>query len=170
MLEAIENPNEYFEEQAVATRDELLLSTLNDAIEEVEELLGDDRDEWQWGDLKHAYFDHVLAAGVGDDTAEALNVGPRPMGGSGYTVWNANYDEDFQLTSGASWRMVIDVGEWDNSLAMSAPGQSGDPESPFYDNLLDQFVKGEYFPLLYTRDAIEDACTKRIDLEPTDGK
>lgn len=168
VLEAIENPNEYFEKQAVATRDELLLSTLADAIDEVEELLGDDRDEWEWGDLKHAYFDHVLASGVDDDTAEALNVGPRPMGGSGYTVWNAAYDEDFQLTSGASWRMVIDVGRWDNSLAMSAPGQSGDPGSPFYNNLLDQFVNGEYFPLLYTREAIEDACTKRIDLEPRD--
>jgi penicillin G amidase len=166
VLEAIENPDEYFEGEAVTTREELLLSTLDDAINEVEQLLGDNREEWEWGDLKHAYFDHALASGVGDDAAEALNVGPRPMGGSGYTVWNANYDEDFQLTSGASWRMVIDVGEWDNSLAMSVPGQSGDPESPFYDNLLDMFIKGEYFPLLYTREAIQGACVKQINLNP----
>lgn len=166
VLEAIEHPDEYFGQEAIDTRDELLLSTLQNAINEVEELLGDDRSEWEWGDLKHAYFDHALSAGVGDEISDALDVGPRPMGGSGYTVWNANYDEDFQLASGASWRMVIDVGEWDNSLAMSVPGQSGDPESQFYDNFFDQFAEGEYFPLLYTREAVEEACTKRINLEP----
>lgn len=170
ILEAIEDPAEYFEQDPVATRNELLLSTLDDAIDEVKELLGDDREEWEWGDLKHALFEHALSPGVDENVAETLNVGPEPVGGSGYTVWNAGYDDDFQLTSGASWRMVVDVGEWDNSLAMSVPGQSGDPESQFYDNLLDPFVEGEYFPLLYTREAIQGACAKRIDLEPVDGE
>jgi penicillin amidase len=169
ILEAIEDPAEYFEQDPVATRNELLLSTLDDAIDEVEELLGDDREEWEWGDLKHALFEHALSAGVDDDVAETLNVGPEPVGGSGYTVWNAGYDDDFQLTSGASWRMVVDVGEWDNSLAMSVPGQSGDPESPFYDNLLDPFVEGKYFPLLYTRKAVQNACINQIDLNPQNG-
>ncbi|WP_368085811.1 penicillin acylase family protein [Halalkalicoccus jeotgali] len=116
--------------------------------------------------MKKAFFEHAMSSGVDEEAAESLNVGPEPMGGSGYTVWNANYNDDFQLTSGASWRMVIDVGGWDNSLAMSVPGQSGDPESPFYDNLLEMFVNGEYFPLLYTREAIQDACTKKIELAP----
>lgn len=166
LLEAIEDPEEYFEEDAVATRDVLLLSTLDDAIDEVEELLGENRDEWEWGDLKKAFFEHAISSAVDEESAEALNVGPEPMGGSGYTVWSAGYNEDFQLTSGASWRMVIDVGGWNNSFAMNVPGQSGDPESPFYDNLFDMFINGEYFPLLYTREAIQRACAKRIDLNP----
>lgn len=169
ILEAVETPEEYFQEDAVATRDELLLSTLDEAIDEVEERLGEDRDEWEWGDLKKAFFEHAMSSGVNEDATEALNVGPEPMGGSGYTVWSAGYDDDFQLTSGASWRMVIDIGEWNNSLAMNVPGQSGDPESPFYDNLLDRFVEGEYFPLLYTREAVQRACTERIDLTPHNG-
>lgn len=173
VIEALEDPlnyEDYFGEDPVATRDELLLSTLDEAIDEVEGLLGEDRDNWEWGDLKHAYFDHALSPGVGEDVTEALDVGPEPMGGSGYTVWNAGYDENFQLTSGASWRMVVDVGEWDNSLAVSVPGQSGDPESPFYDNLLEMFVEGEYFPLLYTREAVQGACAKQIDLKPSNSK
>lgn len=168
ILEAVEEPEEYFEEDPVATRDELVLSTLDDAIDEVEELLGDDRGEWEWGDLKHAFFEHAVSSGVDEDVGETLNVGPEPMGGGNYTVGRAAHDDDFQLTHGASWRMVIDVGEWDNSLAMNVPGQSGDPESQFYDNLLDMFVEGEYFPLLYTREAVQSACAKRIDLEPMD--
>jgi penicillin G amidase len=111
LLEAVEDPESYFDADPVATRDELLLSTLDDAIEDVEEMLGDDWDEWAWGDLKQAFFDHALSPGVDDDVASSLNIGPEPMGGSGYTVWNASYDDDFQLASGASWRMVIDVGE-----------------------------------------------------------
>lgn len=169
ILEAVEEPEEHFQEDPVATRDELLLSTLNDALDEVEESLGDDWDEWAWGDLKKAFFEHAVSPGVDEDTAEALNVGPEPIGGSGSTVWNTWHDDDFQLAGGSSWRMVIDVGEWDNSLAMSVPGQSGDPESPFYDNLFEMFLEGEYFPLLYTREAIQDACTKQIDLNPQNG-
>ncbi|WP_129115559.1 penicillin acylase family protein [Halegenticoccus tardaugens] len=166
ILGAVADPEEYFEEDAVATRDELLLSTLREAIDEVEEILGDEWDEWEWGDLKKAFFEHALSPGIDETGERTLNVGPKPMGGSGYTVGNADYDEDFQLVSGASWRMVIDVGEWDNALAMNVPGQSGDPESPFYDNLLDMFVEGEYFPLLYTREAVQDACVMRINLCP----
>lgn len=167
ILEAIKEPKEHFEEEPVATRNELLLLTLDDAIQEVEELLGDNWDEWEWGDLKKAFFDHALSAAVSDEDIESLDVGPIPMGGSGNTVWSADYNDDFQLTSGSSWRMVVDVGEWGNTLAMNVPGQSGDPESPFYDNLLDMFVNREYFPLLYERADIEDASVKRINLEPT---
>ena len=38
--------------------------------------------------------------------------------------------------AGASYRQVIDVGNWDAATMTNAPGQSGDPRSPFYDNLL----------------------------------
>ena len=64
--------------------------------------------------------------------------------------------------------MVIDVCEWNNSVIMNVLGQSGDPESPFYDNLLDEFVEGGYFQLLYTREAIDSACTMQINFEPVD--
>lgn len=170
LLEAVEEPEKHFDEDPVRTRNKLLLSTLDSALEEVCERLGDDRDTWRWGDLKHAYFEHSLSTGVEDDITETLNVGPEPMGGGNYTVGRAGHDDNFQLTHGGSWRMVIDVGEWDNSLAINVPGQSGDSESPFYDNLLEKFVNGEYFPLLYTRDAVQDACVKRIGLKPATKK
>jgi penicillin amidase len=33
----------------------------------------------------------------------------------------------------------------------NAPGQSGDPRSPFYDNLLEGWAADDSFPLLYSR-------------------
>jgi penicillin amidase len=59
---------------------------------------------------------------------------------------------------------VIDAGNWDASRFLHAPGQSGDPESPEYKNLLESWVKEEYNPLLYTRGAVERASVRRLVL------
>ena len=36
-------------------------------------------------------------------------------------------------------------------MATNVPGQSGQPGSPFYGNLLPLWERGEYFPLAYSR-------------------
>ena len=48
----------------------------------------------------------------------------------------------------------------------NAPGQSGDPRSPFYANLLQGWADEESFPLLYSRAAIERETVLRIALVP----
>ena len=62
----------------------------------------------------------------------------------------------------------MDVGGWDDSLAMNAPGQSGDPRSPHYDDLFPEWAEDKAFPLLYSREKIEAATERRIILEPED--
>jgi penicillin amidase len=73
---------------------------------------------------------------------------------------------DFRCNWGASVRMVMDVGEWDNSLCINAPGQSGDPGSPHYGDLAPHWARGEYVPLLYSRAAVDAGVTHRILLRP----
>ena len=68
--------------------------------------------------------------------------------------------------AGPSVRVVIDVGNWDNSRAVNHPGQSGDPDSPHYRDLAQMWRNGEYFPLLYSQKAVENATEKRIKLVP----
>jgi penicillin amidase len=58
------------------------------------------------------------------------------------------------------------VGQWDESVAINAPGQSGDPESPFYRNLAPLWAAGKYVPLLYSRPAVEAAAFRRFKLTP----
>ena len=92
-----------------------------------------------------------------------------PRGGSGYTTNNTRFnEEDFQVRGGASWRMVLDVGEWDRGWMTSAPGQSGDPRSPFYGNLLEPWARDGQQPLLYSREAVEKNAVLRIRLEPVE--
>lgn len=60
--------------------------------------------------------------------------------------------------------MVLDVGNWDESRAVNALGQSGDSSSLHYHNLVSQCISGQYFPLLFSRQAIEKETVYRIEL------
>ncbi|MCG8404861.1 MAG: penicillin acylase family protein, partial [Phycisphaerales bacterium] len=73
---------------------------------------------------------------------------------------------DFSVVHGASFSMVLDVGNWDASRMSNSPGQSGDPRSPFYDNLLEGWARGQSFPLLYSRDRVLAHKALRISLLP----
>ena len=89
------------------------------------------------------------------------------MAGSPFTPNQSAYREsDFRLTNGPSFRMVLDVGNWDNSRAVNFPGQSGNPDDPHYIDLAQMWLRGEYFPLLYSRTEIEKATQVRIELTP----
>ncbi len=62
--------------------------------------------------------------------------------------------------------MVVDVGNWDESRVVNTPGQSGNPASLHYRDLAPLWAKGEYFPLVYSRAAVESQTTERLRLEP----
>ena len=74
--------------------------------------------------------------------------------------------QDFRVVIGASVRFVLDVGNWDASVCINSPGQSGDPRSPHYRDLSVHWAKGEYVPFLYSREAVDAAAEKRIRLVP----
>lgn len=146
----------------------LLLTSLAEAVGEVEGLLGPDPAGWSWGALHRAQPRHPLARllGAGQEAPEWAEVGPLPRGGSGDTVGAAAYLSDFRQHGGASFRMVVDVGDWDGSLVMNSPGQSGDPRSPHYADLFADWASDGAFPLVYARERVERECAHRITLTP----
>src|SRR6266849_1982457 len=73
---------------------------------------------------------------------------------------------DFRQMNGPSVRVVLDVGNWDNSRAVIHSGESGDPESPHYRDLAPLWSEGTYFPLLYSRGAVLRATERVIRLLP----
>ncbi len=68
--------------------------------------------------------------------------------------------------TGATFREIIDFADLDGSLATNAPGQSGRPGSPFYGNLTEGWADQEYFPLSFTREAVERNAAYRLRLVP----
>jgi penicillin amidase len=165
MLAMLEDPAKSFGDPA--KRDQVLLTSLAAAYAEMEKLQGPDPSKWQWGRLHHSEPPHPLASAVDDATRVKLRVGPLPDGGSTYTPNQSAYaTTDFLRTNGPSFRVIVDVGNWDNSRAVNMPGQSGDPMSPHYRDLAPLWLNGVYFPLLYTRTKIEKATEMRIELVP----
>ncbi len=52
-------------------------------------------------------------------------------------------------THGPSWRMVVKLSEPIQAWGVYPGGQSGNPGSPFYKNMIDSWAEGSYFPLLH---------------------
>ncbi len=147
----------------------IVLKSLEDAWYETGDLLGPNAWEWQWGDLHRIAFEHPLLGLADAELADAMRYPTYPRGGTGNTTNNTGFKpEDFKVAAGASFRMVLDVGQWDDAEMTNAPGQSGDPRSPFYDNLLEGWATDSSFPLLYSRTAIEANQALRIVLEPAE--
>ena len=109
----------------------------------------------------------LLQSLLGDTPAtsdELLDVGPAARGGDSYTVNNTG-QADNQPT-GASFRVIINTGNWDASVATNSPGQSGDPNGKHYRDLFAPWAEGRYFPLLYTRPRIEAVTRQHWELRP----
>jgi penicillin G amidase len=135
-----------------------LESTLAATLRQLKKEQGPDMERWQWGRLHQVDFPHPL-------NADQFHRGPIARPGDAFTV-NATSGAAFQQTGGASYREILDVSDWDRSVTTNVPGESGDPSSPHYSDLLQDWAAGKYHPLPYTRKAVEAATTERLTLTP----
>ncbi len=167
MLHALEHPEMRLAGNAAEQRNQVLLTSLAAAYQEMEKLQGPDSSQWKWGKLHYNLSEHPFSAIVDESTRAKLNVGPIEKNGSGFTPNASGYRvSDFRQTGGPSVRLILDAGNWDNSRAVNHPGQSGDPDNPHYRDLAAMWRAGQYFPLLYTRKAVLGATERRIKLVP----
>lgn len=148
---------------AKAVREGILLNSLGLAFAEATRLLGPDPAAWRWGALHRADFVPALAI-TGRDAER--RVGPVPIGGSGSTPMAMGTGPDFRVVSGASVRLVMDVGAWDNSMAINTPGQSGDPASPHYRDLFARWATGNYVPFVWSRPRVLQEAERIIAVTP----
>lgn len=132
-------------------RDSLLIAALDAAVSRLEAEQGTDWENWEYGRIWGTEFRHAVS--------DAFSLPRVPKGGDGTTV---------NLTGqwGASFREILDVSNWDRSVAINVPGQSGQPGSPYYDNLVPLWANGEYFPLLFSREAVEGHTAHLLRLTP----
>jgi len=165
VLELSAPRSEWFGPSATAARNALMLETLQTAYAELAKRQGSDPQRWSWGALHKAYFRHALDGATG--SAALLDRGPVERPGDGDVVQATDYDDgSFEQTSGASYREIFDLADWDNSVAINAPGQSGQPGSQHYDDLLPLWSSGKYFPLKFSKAAVDAVTTDLLILQP----
>ena len=110
--------------------------------------LGEDRAQWRWGRIQRSEFPHWLVS--------AYDLPAVERNGGGGTI----------AATGATFREIVDFADLDNSRATNTPGQSSQPGSPYYGNLLPLWGNEQYFPLLYTRPAVEARTAHTLTLRP----
>ncbi|MBI2921672.1 MAG: penicillin acylase family protein [Planctomycetes bacterium] len=148
-------------------RDAWIARSLAQAVDWLRGRLGPDPAAWSWGRLHRAHFHHALALRKPFDVV--FGIEPVPVGGDGDTVLQSMW------SPGDPWeahsycptiRTIMDLSDWSKSIAMHAPGQSGQLGSPHYDDLVKLWAKGEYHPMLWERAEIVRVCPERLVLDP----
>lgn len=166
VIDWLHAPDGRFGANPVAGRDALVARSIDEAVAELTKRYGPDMQGWKYGQERyhHALLRHPLSDVVNAVTRAKLEVGPLPRGGDGMTV-SATGNADNQA-SGGSLKIIADTDDWDNSVGLNTPGQSGDPDSPHYRDLFELWAQGTYFPVAYSRKKVESVTEGVTRLVP----
>jgi len=156
---------DYLKSLPAEEQQQLLLSTLLDAGHEMEQKEGEDPALWSWGAMHTMTFRHSLDQMPGGKGL--FDLGPVARPGDSNTVdATGTGGSGYQQLAGASYREIFDLSNWDNSLAVNTPGQSGAPASRHYSDLLPLWEAGQYFQLVYSKQAVDGNASDVLTLLP----
>ncbi|HEX8332465.1 MAG TPA: penicillin acylase family protein [Segetibacter sp.] len=162
----LQTPDSRFGTDPNKGKDEFLQATFEQAIKDLTTRLGSSITSWTYGQdkYKHTALTHPLNAFLSNEQKEKYNLSPIARGGNSHTP-NSTGGTDRQ-GSGASFRIIADLVDWDKTLMINTPGQSANPESKYYDNLFELWAKDQYFPAYYSKEKIKGVTEKITDMKP----
>jgi penicillin G amidase len=131
---------------STTSRQALVAASIREAYEELGKRLGADMELWQWGKIHRFMLNHPL--GRIRLLKPLLNSSfPSPGDGTTINMGFYRHSNPYEHTVGASLRLVIDVGGWQQSGFVLAPGQSGHPLSPHYGDQTPLWRTGRYIKM-----------------------
>lgn len=112
---------------------------------------------WAWGRVKNTRIRHLVPNFGTFGRSDIFN-------GGGGEVVNAT-----TATHGPSWRMIVELDKnWPTAYGLYPGGQSGNPGSKYYDNMIDRWADGRLDTLLFLRNPEDGAgqLIHRFTLKP----
>jgi penicillin amidase len=128
---------------------------------------GNNHKNWAWGNVRQLILRHPF--GERKMFSHIFNRGPFPLGGDANTIAQAAAPLDNPTGNPLaipSMRMVIDIGKWENSRFSIPGGQSGNPMSPHYDDLLPLWIRGEGVAIPWSRESVLQEMKSNLKLLP----
>ena len=152
---------------ATNPREQVLLQSMRDTVAVLQEQYGSDVQAWQWGKAHTVTFANQTLGKSGVSIIESIfNRGPFAADGAPAAVNNTGGDESMRVTSGPSWRMIVDLGDFNNSVAVHTTGQSGHAYHPHYDDMIRPWIEVQYNPFYYSTDDIRRNAEGTLTLRP----
>ncbi|MCQ4080582.1 penicillin acylase family protein [Streptomyces sp. RB6PN25] len=150
-------------------RDQLLLKALTDARFELTAKLGKDISTWTWGRLHELELRNSALGDTGSSlTKVLLNRGPYQMSGGAAAVdatgWSAAAGYDTVWVP--SFRMVVNLADFDKSRWINLTGASGHAYSAHYSDQTSMWAAGQMLPWAYSRGDVSGATKDKLTLTP----
>ncbi|HEY0426636.1 MAG TPA: penicillin acylase family protein [Pyrinomonadaceae bacterium] len=135
----------------------LLIASDKDARESLAKKYGADEANWIWGNIEKMTFPHPIGQANIPFVSQMFQIEPIPRFGSGDTP---------NVGIHVSMRHVTVPGDWDLTRQVIAPGESGDPKSPFWKDQVEQWKSGSTPIFPFSREAVEKAAKETIVFVP----
>ena len=151
------------------TRDDILAEAMVLARDELTRLHARDPDRWSWGHLHQLELINPALGRSGIGVVEALvNRGPYELGGGSGLVnatgWTAT--EGYRVDRVPSMRMVVSLGDFDDSRWINLTGVSGHAFASHYTDQTELWVDGDLLPWAYDTEAVAAAAERTLVLRP----
>jgi penicillin amidase len=163
---------------SVETRDEIIRKSLADALTWLEEKLGKEIKNWQWGSLHKVTFKHPFSGNAGL-LDKLINIGPYEISGDGTTICNTEYSfsesiekfslfrhEQFENELGPSMRFIYDFAKPDEFYLILTTGQSGNVLSDHYRDMTLMWVSGKFMKVRTDENSILNTSNNLLILSP----
>jgi penicillin amidase len=126
----------------VETCGDIVNRSFNASIDDLTKKYGKPGTAWEWGRVKNTHINHLA-------NLDGFGAGKFIADGTGSVV-NA-------LTGGhgPSWRMVVQMGPTVQGYGIFPGGESGNPGSVYYNDMLKTWQAGELKPLLFLQSVTE---------------
>jgi penicillin amidase len=166
MIKAMADPNSPWFQGANRSRDDLVRRSFGEAVHSLSANYGSDPSGWEWGRLHTVTFTHIPFGLSGIAPLERFFNGQTiPVPGCSMSInlagsWSAWPAVDF----GVSMRSIMDLGDWDRSVAVVAPGESGLPFAPHREDQALLWKDVRYHPMLFSRKAVEQNAEDTLTL------
>lgn len=169
----VEQPNNLWWDNrntaSVENRDQIFKLAFVEAVNELENTLGNNPEKWTWGKLHKINFRNVTLGKSGVAAIEQLfNRGTYQAAGDGETInanrWKAN-QSSFEVTHIPSLRMIVDLAKFDNSQAIHSTGQSGHAFNRHYTDMIEPWRDIKYHSMPW-EDEIDEKAESTLLLIP----
>ncbi len=153
----------------VQTCDDVLSSSLEMALDDLEKRFGKDMSKWHWGEPHIARSAHRPFSSVAP-LAQLFDIRV-PTPGDSFTVdvghYNLRNGKDlFTNYEAPSLRALYDLSNLENSRFIHSTGQSGNVVSPLYRSYVQRWADVQYLPMTTKRDVVEKNKMGTLTLVP----